>query len=702
MKKLVWITFTFLVCLSAKAQQGEDDNVDRARIIEQRIEQIAETSEDENLDYNTLFEKLSVYIDFPLNLNTATANDLYSLGFLSNYQIGEFLEYRLEYGDLFSIFELPQINGWDVYTADLIQPFVTVNPEAVDTKITLERMLKYGKNELLLRYQRIPEEQFGYTSATIEEWENSENARYLGSPDKLYTRYRYRYHDRISFGFTAEKDNGEEFFKGSQKNGFDFYSAHLHLRNFGIVKSLSLGDYQAQFGQGLTFWSGLGFNRKSSFTASTSQRGGAIGAYTSINENLFLRGAATTIELGKFDVTVFYSGKKIDGNVLTQEIDTVNFSEPEVLVSSFQESGYHRTASEVRNKNSIFQQHYGGNISFTHKRLHVGVTAASMNLDGAINRDLREYSRFRFSGSENSVIGGDYSWNLRNFYFFGETTRSANGAWATLNGVNINMNSRLSVNITQRHYDTKFQPVASAAFGEGSTVENESGIYLGIEFRPFKKWVFNTYFDQFKFPWLRYQVDAPSSGYDFLAQLDYQPGSRFGAYIRYRDRQKHINTREDSEGLDELVLNPKRNLRLNFSYSAARNINFRSRVEFSEYKRGNEPISRGFMIYQDVAYDFKKLPLKLSFRYAFFDTDTYDSRIYAYENDLRFFFSIPAYSGRGTRVYAMVKYDISRNIDFWLRWAQYYYTDRNEIGSGKELINGNTKSEIKAQFLFKF
>ena len=702
MKKFVWIAFAFFVCLSAKAQEDENDNVDRALIIEQRIEQIAETSEDENLDYNTLFEKLSVYIDFPLNLNSATADDLYSLGFLSNYQIGEFLEYRLEYGYLFSIFELPQINGWDVYTADLIQPFVMVSPETVKRKITLEKMLKYGKNEWIVRYQRILEDQYGYTDATPEEWQKSENARYLGSADKIYTRYRYRYDDRISFGVTAEKDNGEEFFKGTQKNGFDFYSAHLHLRDFGVVKALSLGDYQAQFGQGLTFWSGLGFNRKSSFTASTAQRGRGIGAYTSINENLFLRGAATTIGVGKFDVSVFYSGKKIDGNLLEQEQDTLDFSEPEVLVSSFQESGYHRTSSEIRSKNSIFQQHFGGNISFNHKRLHLGLTAARMELDGAINRNLQEYSQFRFRGSENTVVGGDYSWKLRNFFFFGETSRSANGGWATINGVNVSMNPRLSVNITQRHYDTTFQPVASAGFGEGSTVENESGIYLGVEFRPFKKWIFNTYFDQFKFPWLRYQVDAPSSGYDFLAQLDYQPSSRFGVYIRYRDREKQINSRDDVEGLDDIVLNPKRNLRLNFSYSAARNIQFRSRVEFSEYKRGAEPVSRGFMIYQDVSYDFKKAPLKLSFRYAFFDTDTYDSRIYAYENDLRFFFSIPAYSGRGTRVYAMVKYDIGRNIDFWLRWAQYYYTDRNEIGSGKELINGNTKSEIKAQLLFKF
>ncbi len=271
-----------------------------------------------------------------------------------------------------------------------------------------------------------------------------------------------------------------------------------------------------------------------------------------------------------------------------------------------------------------------------------------------------------------------------------------------MNGLNINMNSRLSVNITQRHYDYDFQPVASVGFGESSSIENESGVYLGVEFRPFKKWKFNAYFDQFKFPWLRYQADAPSSGYDFLAQIDYQPSSRFGFYIRYRDREKQINTREDVDDIDFLVLNPRKNLRFNFTYSAARNIKFKSRVEFSEYKRGAEPASRGFMVYQDVSYDFKKLPMQFTFRYAFFDTDSYDSRIYAYENDVRYFFSIPAYAGRGTRVYALVKYDISRNIDFWLRWAQYYYTDRNEVGSSKELINGNTKSEIKAQFLFKF
>jgi hypothetical protein len=101
---------------------------------------------------------------------------------------------------------------------------------------------------------------------------------------------------------------------------------------------------------------------------------------------------------------------------------------------------------------------------------------------------------------------------------------------------------------------------------------------------------------------------------------------------------------------------------------------------------------------------YKQLSSPISFaaRYALFETDSYYSRIYAYENDVLYAFSIPAYNGRGSRFYISAKYHIARGIDFWLRYAQTFYSDRNEIGSSKEQINGNTKSEIKAQLRLKF
>jgi hypothetical protein len=693
--------FTIAVILGFTSRAQVNNDVDRGNIIEQRIEQIAEAAENEDIDYTTLFEQLTIYLDFPLNINTATAEELYGLGFLSNYQIDRFLTYRQEYGELFSIYELPMIDGWNVSTAQLIEPFIAVRSDPQRNAITARKLLDYGQHELVMRWQVITEDQAGYAPISEEDLEQSPNSRYLGSRDRIYTRYRYRYSDRISFGFTAEKDNGEEFFRGSQPNGFDFYSGHIFLKDFGKVKRLAVGDFQAQFGQGLTFWSGLGFNRKSSFTVSTAQVAPGIGPYTSINENLFLRGFATTINHGKFDLSVFYSGKGIDGNLTDVEPDSLELERPEVVISSFQESGFHRTPGEIEDKDAIFQEHLGGNLSFNQQNLHLGVTAAVMRLDGAIQLNTQEYSQYRFSGTENSAIGIDYIWKYRNFFVFGETSRSGNGAIATVNGINMVIDPRLSVNITQRHYDRDFQGIASIGFGEGSTIENESGIYLGVEFRPFKKWKLNAFIDQFKFPWLRFQTDAPSSGYDFFAQLEYQPSSNFDFYVRYRDRMRKVNTREDVQGADFLVDNPRKNLRLNFNYRASRSIRFRSRVEFSQFQRGNEPELNGFMIYQDVLYSFKKIPLNFSFRYALFDTE-FDSRIFAYENDVLYFFSIPGYSGRGTRVYAMLKYDLGRNIDIWLRWAQFYYTDRDVVGSGTEEIQGNTRSEIKAQVRFKF
>jgi hypothetical protein len=128
----------------------------------------------------------------------------------------------------------------------------------------------------------------------------------------------------------------------------------------------------------------------------------------------------------------------------------------------------------------------------------------------------------------------------------------------------------------------------------------------------------------------------------------------------------------------------------------------RSRIELSEYGRGNEPVSRGFMAYQDLIWDVGKIPLRVSARYALFDTDTYDARIYAYENDVLYFFSIPPYSGRGSRVYVLLKYDLGTRIDLWFRWAQTYFTDRQTVGTGLEEIDGNTRSEVKFQVRFKF
>ncbi|MCB0381252.1 MAG: hypothetical protein KDD24_08345, partial [Flavobacteriales bacterium] len=80
----------------------------------------------------------------------------------------------------------------------------------------------------------------------------------------------------------------------------------------------------------------------------------------------------------------------------------------------------------------------------------------------------------------------------------------------------------------------------------------------------------------------------------------------------------------------------------------------------------------------------------------------YNTRIYAYENDVLYSFSIPAYYNRGTRTYLTVRYKVKRGIDVWLRYGLTHYENLDIISSGLEEIVGNSKSDVKFQVRFKF
>jgi hypothetical protein len=94
--------------------------------------------------------------------------------------------------------------------------------------------------------------------------------------------------------------------------------------------------------------------------------------------------------------------------------------------------------------------------------------------------------------------------------------------------------------------------------------------------------------------------------------------------------------------------------------------------------------------------------LKAQVRLAFFDTDDFDTRIYAYENDVLYAFSVLPYFGQGMRYYFNLSYKINRNFSVWLRFSQTYFSDREIISSGLGQIDGRTRSEVKIQVRAKF
>jgi len=230
---------------------------------------------------------------------------------------------------------------------------------------------------------------------------------------------------------------------------------------------------------------------------------------------------------------------------------------------------------------------------------------------------------------------------------------------------------------------------------------NESGFYSALSLKFDSKWDLFTYSDFFRFPWLKFRVNAPSSGYEIFAQINYRMDKKLKLSSRFKQQVREENPENIIAG-SGLETVDKQNYRIEISYSINDRFSLRNRVEMVRYQKGGSKYELGFLNYQDIIY--KPLSSKISgnIRFGIFDTESFNSRIYAYENDVLYSYSVPAYQGKGIRFYFNARYTLIRDFDLWLRYSLTSYYDQNTVGSGDDQINGNKRSDIRLQIRYQF
>lgn len=688
--KIIVLLFFSLFSLYLSAQENEMPN------LEEIVEEIASSS-DVELDYTTLFTTLENLYYFPLDLNSATKDDFNDFIFLTEFQIYSILNYKKKFGAFQTIYELQFVDGIDFITLKRILPFVTISNDKVKQETNFKNIFLYGKHNTIIRYQRLLQEKAGYLISDSVININPDKSRYLGSPDKLYLRYGYQYKNKLSYGITAEKDDGEQFFNGVQKYGFDFYSAHFQINDIGIFKKIIVGDYLAEFGQGLTLWSGMTFGKTSSI-GNVIKKPRGVNKYSSVNESAFFRGEAVTLEFGQFTFTEFLSYKGVDGNVDVINDTLVDY---EQIITSFLETGYHRTPSEVIKRKSIDEFVTGANLTWTESKLRLGLTGVYYSFSSPFVGNGRPYTYFEFTGKDNYNMGVDYLLSLGKVNFFGETSFSRNLGGATINGAVIDFVPEFKMSVIHRHYNYDYEALYAQPFSEGNKPNNESGIFVGAEIYPIKKWKIDAYIDSWKYPWLRYGVNGPSKGVEYLTQLSFFPRIDLDMYVRFKYETKEKNNTSIESGITPLIDYSTLKLRYQINYTATNSWRLKNRLELVKYSL-NSQSEWGYLLYQDLQYNPDKLPFVFTLHFAIFDTESYDSRIYAYEPDVLYGFTVPAYYGKGTRLAFVLKYSVLNNLDFWFRIANTYYYDQDGLGSGIDYIEGKNRTDIKLQLRYKF
>lgn len=663
------------------------------------VQELFAQQEDENIPYEDFYETLFQYFQQPIDLNQTNPEELASLFILSRPQIASYFKYINENGKLLSIYELQAIPDFDMITIHKLVYFVQVDDAGLnaDQRPLLQRMIGEDNNALILRYERTLQQRRGYTSVAPG---SRATSRYLGPPDKVFMRYRVSHTRDFSLGITAEKDAGEALVwdPETRRYGFDFYSAHLQLYNKGKFKTIALGDYQLQFGQGLLLSSGYSVGKGSETISTVSRANLGIRPYSSVLENSSFRGAALTYNVGRVDVTGFYSNKRADANLQPQP-DTLESATD--FFTGIQVSGFHRTPTELANKHNVREQIFGANASYqSHNRTFTaGITALGTHYSSPIQKAGALYQRFEFNGSTNYNLGINYAYTWQNLFLFGETAISKNGGAGTINGLIANLSNKVEFAMVYRNYSKDFHTFYGGAFGENTRNINEQGLYTGIKLKPFSKWELTAYYDRFRFPWLKYRVDAPSAGDEYLLRVYFKPNRQTALYAQFRSENKGLNAAGNTTAIDYVAQVSRKSYLVYYEFTPTPVVSLKSRVQFSSYEQ-ESPQATGYFIAQDINLTYSKF--RLSTRYAIFDTDGFDTRQYAYERDVLYAFSIPAFFGRGTRVYALLQFSPLKKLDVWIKYGVTHYRNQNTIGSGLETIEGNIRSDVKVQTRYKF
>ncbi|MEY2917239.1 MAG: hypothetical protein RIS73_953, partial [Bacteroidota bacterium] len=410
-----------------------------ANTIEQKLENLTENAADVETEDDTYLQQMQQFIKYPVNLNTADENGLKELKLLNPLQVANLINYRALLGKFINIYELQAVPGWDIELIQKIHRYITVKEEAALLSSIKER-LNGGEYSILARVTQTLEKSKGFLLDS-----SSAVNFYPGSPQKILIRYKYQYKNLLQYGITGEKDAGEQFFKGKQKQGFDFYSAHFFVRNIGIVRALALGDFTVNLGQGLTQWQSLAF-KKSADVINIKREGLVLRPYNAAGEINFHRGAGITIAKKNWEATAFASYKKIDGNFVA---DTSQNQED--YISSLQTSGYHRTQSESFDKGIQQQLAFGGNVSYQYKGLHLGVNGIGYKFKWPLIKSADPYNLYALSKKGFGNYSVDYSYTYKNLHFFGEAATSNNKYNAFVNGVLLSAATSVDISLLYRN-----------------------------------------------------------------------------------------------------------------------------------------------------------------------------------------------------------------------------------------------------------
>lgn len=632
------------------------------------IEPDIETNSEELVE---IFEDL---IRNPIDINSADAFELLKLPNMDSQSAQKIIEHRNKFGYYFSPNELFSIRELDKQLIESIIPFVKTSRPKDDAEnneeVTIGTESIFTKSKLTLRNR---------VTNDLQNRDGFITGKYQGSKLKSYNRFLYNFDKNYQAGVLVEKDPGELSYT-------DFTSFHLQVKEIGILKNFVAGDYLLEYGQGLALWSPFGFSKGADAVYPVKKKARFLRPYTSAAEYRFFRGASARIVIDDFNLTAFYSGNTFDAT-----IDPITGN-----ITSVGQTGFHRFESELSKKNSAHEKLIGGVLDY---KLRNKFNFGMIYYNASFNKNFQSNSLYSIEGESFNYYSLYYDFNFSKINLFGEASYDGNSV-ASINGVQFSANRELIFTSAVRSYPRNYINLYGFGFSEKSgSINNEVGIYSGF------KWVIpigvlNLYYDIFKFPYRTNQNSLSSEGNDLLVDFVSVPLPNFELRLRYKYENKEVT---ELIGFDEeIVRRLKQIARTELIYNVSRYLRLKTRIEYNHYFIKDAGLKEnGFLVFQDVRYVPQK-NINLYGRIIFFQTDSFNSSVYEYENDLLGVMPNLAMYGKGVRWYLIIKYKPLNFLTLSTKYSETYKPDVTSLSSGDNEIIGNVDNRISFQIDMSF
>jgi hypothetical protein len=617
------------------------DSVCSAGLNEDVEEESLELMDDEEAAA-TMADALGRLRESPIDLNSAERDELQLIPGVTSEEADAIVRYREQEGAFTSLNDVRRIPGGDRLLARL-HPYVCVqspdpSSRARNPDITLSARLGNFFPGILV----------------------SDSAM-LGAPAKFVSRLGIRLGRWVKVGMLMKKDAGERIRDG-------FFSGFVSYQGRGVLRHVILGDFTAEAGQGLVLWRGMTMGKNGDLVGGVRKPAARVLPYSSADEAHLFRGAAISLGGDRWSVPVrwfLFMSRTSSGAHINDEGEA----------TSWYTSGLYQTAEELEKKNAVHELLTGTHMEIALGRKGtVGLTYCSSSFD----RFIQPASSYGFSGETAGVCGGDFTYRLSQATAFGEFARTSNGGTAWVLGGVITADSTFTVSIAARNYSDDFDNIHANGYGTQTNTTNERGLTVGWSVQLAPWLMIRGYADQFKIPASTYVSLLPRSGSELFFEVTSMPmlAARIALAMRMRTDETMQPTQVAMPAPARVQADRSRaSARFTSCIAIAPRLEAKLRVERLLYRlSGSGRVESGTLASQTLCYTDEAMDLECGA--AFFEADSYNVRLYDYEQNLRGVVASPALFPGGSRWHVLVTWEGVR----WARFAAKYAVTLFEKG----------------------